>query len=213
MIAFMTNEQYNLVKKQVNKIINAKSSVNDPTILKTVKTLAWEVVQQSLPDMAEEEASLLGQMRLVDDRLTADKFFHELKPYVIPFPALSETKLRKLFPKVKKLKFPLIDAEDYQTMTYLSWDEKGSQYRMIVAPYEQSYIGLRGTFQPSEQKGLCHICHRFTDIGMFIVETKGEVVGTFTKRGNTVCKDMKDCNHHVETLLHLSKFIRHITGK
>lgn len=152
MIAFMTNEQYNLVKKQVNKIINA-SPLSMINVLKTVKTLAWEAVQQSLPDMAEEEASLLGQMRLVDDRLTADRFFHELKPYVIPFPALSETKLRKLFPKVKKLKFPLIDAEDYQTMTYLSWDEKGSQYRMIVAPYEQSYIGLRGTFQPSEQKG------------------------------------------------------------
>ncbi len=43
-------------------------------------------------------------------------------------------------------------------------------------------------------------------------ETKGAVLGTFTKRGNYICRDSLKCNENMISLQKLEEFIKLLKG-
>lgn len=211
--AFIRNDQYNMLKEQAQRLINAHASVNDATVLAAVRSLTLEKAYSVFSELGDEQKELIGSLVTIKDTAGAEKFLAAIKPLVIPFQKLTEQSLKKLFPKAKKLKFPYAAASDFDEMTYLAWDDKGSNRKFIIAPYKQKLIGLNGSFEPLNQKSLCVFCQKFTDAGMFIIEMKGAAVGTYIKRGNYICRDAKACNENISSLQHLDDFIYHVTGK
>ncbi|HWO94980.1 MAG TPA: FusB/FusC family EF-G-binding protein, partial [Bacillus sp. (in: firmicutes)] len=186
---FIRSDQYNFIKAQTQSLINGHSTVNDMDVLNALKSMAEEKVANLFEDINEEQKQLMAPILEIEDKAHAEEFLEQLKPYVIPFKEVTEQTLKKLFPKAKKLKLPLLENIDLKEISYLSWYDKGSNKKYIVVGHENKLIGLHGTFENSNQKGICAICNAYEEVGMFLSETKGSEKGTFIKRGNYICQD------------------------
>jgi hypothetical protein len=207
MEAFIKSYQYNFIKKQTQILINGHSSVNDMDVLNTLKAIAKEKVLNLFIDISDEQKRLLNPVHKVEDKADAEKFLSELKPYVIPFKQLTEQILKKLFPKAKKLKLPSLENVDLKEITYLGWEDKGSNKKYIVTDYQNKLIGLQGSFRYVNKKGICALCNGLEELGMFLSEKKGTGIDTFIKRGNYICQDSLKCNQNLTTGDKLGEFI------
>ncbi len=137
-------------------------------------------------------------------------FLETIKPYVIPFKSFTEAGVKKLFPKVKKLKVPSADSIDLTSISYVSWIDKGSNRKFIVAqePYTQKLKGIQGTFKPINQKGICTLCHSYEECAVCsLLKSKELFKWTFTQRGNYICQDSEACNQNLVTLERLHDFM------
>ena len=207
---FIKSEQYNFIKLQTQILINGHATANDKDVVHTVKSVAKERVLELFNELDDGQKQLLDPIDTIKDPAHAEAFLLELKPYVIPFKDVTEQTVKKLFPKAKKLKAPKMENIDLREISYLGWDDKGSGKKFIIAPWHNKLVGLHGTFKPSHKKGICAICSRFEEVGMFLSETKGTVQGTFIKKGNYICNDSMKCNLNITTLDKLDDFISRI---
>jgi hypothetical protein len=207
MEAFIRTDQYFYIKKQAQNLINGHSSVNDSGVLSALKSLANERALELFEELHAEQKSILNQIIDVKTNDDMEKYLLSLKPYVIPFQEVTESTMKKLFPKMKKVKAPDFGEMDSKETTYLSWIDKGSNKKLLIVPYHNNLIGLSGSFTSINQKGICVICNGLEDVGLFVSEEKGLGQGKFVKRGNYVCKDNQACNQNLTSLDRLTDFI------
>ncbi|MFP3122510.1 FusB/FusC family EF-G-binding protein [Ectobacillus funiculus] len=207
---FIRSDQYHFIKAQTQILINGHASANDIDVLNALKSLVKEKVLHLFADVSEEQAQLLQPIVNIKNKEDAEVFLSQIKPYVIPFQEITEQTIKKLFPKVKKLKVPLLEHIDEREISYLGWNDQGSNKKYLVAPYHNRLIGLQGTFNIINQKGICALCNRHGEVGMFMSKTKGSGIDTFTTRGNYICQDSYTCNHNLTTLDKLHDFIERL---
>ncbi|GAA0372324.1 hypothetical protein [Bacillus horti] len=69
-------------------------------------------------------------------------------------------------------------------------------------------LGLQGSFNPQYRKEYCTICHKLEEVGMFMIETKRSIDGSFTRKGNLICQNSQTCNHNIMGLDKLETFIQ-----
>ncbi|MET3320939.1 UNVERIFIED_ORG: hypothetical protein ABIC97_004040 [Peribacillus simplex] len=204
---FIRSEQYNFIKSQTQILINGHATANDRDVIHTLKTVAKERVLSLFIELSEEQRQVLDPIDTIKEPAQAEVFLFKIKPFVIPFKEVTEKTIKKLFPKAKKLKNPMLENLDLREISYLGWDDIGSGKKFIIAPHHNKLLGLHGTIKPSNKKGICAICSRFEELGMFMSETKGTVQGTFIKKGNYICLDSLKCNQNITTLDKLNDFI------
>lgn len=204
---FISSQQYNFIKSQAQILVNAHATANDQDVLKAVRSLAMEKVLQQFDAVDKEHSELLQPLVEIKSKEDAELFSAQIKPYVIPFPSITEQTVKKLFPKAKKLKNPSLEDVDMSELSYVGWYDKGSGRKYIITHYNDKLVGIHGTFTPSNQKGICALCNRHQEVGMFMSETKGSHKDTFTKRGNYICQDSQACNQNLTTLDKLHDFI------
>lgn len=205
---FMNSHEYNFIKAQAQAVINGHANSSDRSVLRAIKEMATEKVFQLFPNLTEEQRQLLSPIQQIEDRAQAKKLLAELSPYVIPFRVVTEQTLKKLFPKVKKLKPPKADEIEWKEISYLGWFDEGSSKKYIVTYMDDKLIGVHGTFTSINQKGVCALCNDFADLGMFIAEVKTSGDGTYLKKGNYICEDSQQCNHNLTDLDKLHEFVR-----
>lgn len=203
---FIRVDQYNFIKRQVQNILNAQSNSNDHRVRSEIKSMAMERVNALFPNMTTEREQLLKPLSEVDDKEKAEQFIIPLKQYVIPF-LYTEKGVVKLFPKVKKLKVPAVKDQDLQELCYLSWMDYSTNQKFIVMNTDEKQLGLYGSFEPLRQKGICMICNGFEEVGLFLTKKKGQIQGTYSKKGNYICKDSDICNQNITSLEHLQDFV------
>ncbi|MBP0725053.1 FusB/FusC family EF-G-binding protein [Bacillus sp. RG28] len=204
---FLRNDQYNFIKAQTQILINGHSMTNDKDVLRALKEISKEKVFKLFMDMNDEQKNMIDPIHTIIDKSDEEAFLLQLKPYVIPFKEVTEQTLKKLFPKAKKLKLPSMENIDLKELSYLSWDDKGSNKKFIITEQQNKLIGIQGTFSSLNKKGICVLCNRFEEVGMFLTEIKGSVQGTYIKRGNHICQDSQKCNQNIATLDKLNDFI------
>jgi hypothetical protein len=207
---FMKSHQYNFIKAQTKIVLNGYATSSDRNVRSALRDMAKEKVFKQFAGLSEEQRELLNTICSIENKGQRDEFLSQLEPCVIPFQPGTEQTIKKLFPKAKKLKVPLLEMIDMKELTYLSWDEKGSDKRYIVAYHHENLVGLQGTFTAVHKKGLCSLCNRIEEIGMFVLEVKGSAEGTYLKRGNYICQDSQKCNQNITTLDKLHDFIEHL---
>ncbi len=120
--------QYFFIKREVDQLLNAYSSVNDPKTVQTVQALAAEKIRDILEHELPEIDTFLTTV--LDVKLTkaqAERALEELKQIVQPFMQPSKPQIEKLFRKVKKLKQPAWNEIDLQEHTYIGWNDPGTQ--------------------------------------------------------------------------------------
>ena len=206
---FIRNDQFNFIKRQVLHLVNGHGTVNDQHVIGALESLSVEKSMDLFTELTATQKELLNGLSKVVDKETAEQYLLELGSYVIPFQQPSEQKLKKLFPKVKKLKLPK-DSLDTNRMSFLSIDDIGTKKRYLVAPTKKGLAGLTGTYEETQTKQICAICNRLTYVCMFMTKIKGEVMGTYTRKGNYICQDAQDCNHHLLTLDKLNEFVENM---
>lgn len=204
--AFIRNDQYNFIKDQTKILVAGQASVNDAEILNVLRHLAHEKVYKLFPSLTEEQKKILNPLVQVKELGDAEAFLGQLQPYIIPFKAVSDQGLQKLFPKAKKFKGPKLERINFSRTSYLAWTESSSQM-YLVADENDRLIGVQGSFTRSEKQGICTICNHHSRVGMFIAKTKSSGQDQFIKRGNYICQDSAACNENVNTLDRLNEFI------
>ncbi|MBA9028757.1 FusB/FusC family EF-G-binding protein [Peribacillus huizhouensis] len=208
---FIKSDQYNFIKAQLQILINGHATVNDNDVLLALKSIVKEKVLHLFRDLSEEQRQVLDPISTIEDNDKAEEFLSQVKPFVIPFIEVTDKTIKKLFPKAKKLKVPVLESMDLREISYLGWNDKGSNKKYIVALRDHKLVGLQGTFKSINKKGICSLCNHHEEIGMFLSEAKGLAIGTFIKRGNYICENSQKCNQNIITLDKLNDFIERIT--
>ncbi|TDL30837.1 elongation factor G-binding protein [Jeotgalibacillus sp. S-D1] len=204
---FIRNDQYNFIQEQTQLLVNGHASVQDNGVLDALNSHSAEKVYKLFTDLTVEQTEVLEPILKVKNKEQAERFLSQIKPYLVSFKPVKEQSIKKLFPKVKKLKTPLMENVKWKEISYLGWDDPGTQKKYILAYFNNRLTGLQGSFKPSNKKGYCALCHKQEDVGMFMTEMKGSVQGTFVKRGNYICKDSEECNRNITSLDKLHDFI------
>jgi hypothetical protein len=207
---FIRNDQYNFINYQIQVLINGYSTVNDPGVLGALKSLVRDKVFNLFDVLNAEQELLLEPVVNIKDLKQGQNYLTELRDFVIPFQSVNETTLKKLFPKVKKLKMPRLNELDFTELSYLGWNDYGQESKYIVAKYYGKPKGFKGTFKNSSNKGLCTICNTFGDVGMYVSESKKSSNGTYVKKGNYICQDSMECNGKLRDLVKLNEFIESV---
>jgi hypothetical protein len=196
------------VKREVVTLINTYKSVNDKNVVAVMQTDAVNRMRHILPENTTTETFLKSVTDTSLTKATAAKEFVKLKEFVAPFPQLGLSEMNKLFRKVKKLPTPKWEDFDRTEMTYLGWNDTGSQKKYLVVPKDDKLVGIYGDFDPQPLNGLCAICHQLGTVSMFLstIKTHG-ADGNYTKRGNLICRDSTVCNAQLSDLQYLRDFV------
>lgn len=208
--AFIRNDQYNFIARQVSHIVNAHATVNHKDTLDGVKLHAFSKVEEMLPAITELQKLLLTRLLNMDDESEADVFLSELKQYVIPFRKVSKKTVEKLFPKAKKLQMPNLDGLDYQALSYIGWFDSRAHKQHLIFDYQGKLKGISGVFDTSSTQGFCTLCHNFEDVGLFVARVRSGKE-TYLNRGNYICKDSQLCNAQLTDLSRVEEFLDHLT--
>ena len=209
---FLTVANYHLLEQQLSKILHALTTTKDKSVILAVRGLVETEITTKL-ELSTEETQLVEQLFTVTDRAHGDVFLEQLKPYVIPFKPVTASTLKSLFKKEKKLKLPNLDELDFQQICYLAWDDVGTHRKYVVLEQDDKLQGIKGVFSNNTVRGICAICNRHSDVGLFTTSIKGQVVGTFTNHSNYICADSQTCNEHVSDMNRTREFFQRITQK
>ncbi|MFF2754956.1 FusB/FusC family EF-G-binding protein [Psychrobacillus sp. NPDC058041] len=209
---FIRSDQYNFIKNQTQILINGHLTVNDPGVINALKSLALEKVMAIFEDLNEEQKDLLQTIVEVKEKVEAEVFLEQIKQFVVPFKEIKAQTIKKIFPKAKKLKIPSLEEMDFKEMSYLGWLDKGSNKKFLILEHNSKLVGISGGFHNSSKKGICALCNRHEEIGMFTSTTKGATQDAFISRGNYICQDSQKCNQNLISLDKLDEFVSLIVG-
>ena len=92
---------------------------------------------------------------------------------------------------------------DFSGYSYLGWNDAGSGRKYMIVDVGGKLTGIHGTIKSSNKKGICSICNRTEEIGLFMARVKSGKE-TYTDRGNYICCDSEKCNQNLMTLDHLN---------
>lgn len=204
--AFIRNDQFNFIKEQTAMLVTGQATSNDAEVLNVLRHLAHDKVFKLFPSLTQEQKALLNPLSKVKEAADAETFLAQLEPYIVPFPVMPTNTLAKLFPKAKKFKGPKAGDVDYSKMSYLSWTDS-SHVMYLVTQKNGHFEGVFGTFSRSRKKGVCTICNRHSEVGLFTARAKGSAHDQFIKRGNYICQDNAFCNRNINTLAHIEHFM------
>lgn len=203
---FIRNDQFNFIKDQAKILVNGKAMSSDAEVLSVLRHLSQEKVFGLFPSLNEEQKAVLKPLAAVKEPADAEIFLEGLATYVVPFKHVADEGLKKLFPKAKKLKGPKFDAVDFHKLSYLGWIES-STLMYLVAERDGRLEGISGSFNRSAKHGICSICNRHSEVGLFTAKTKGSGQDYYMKRGNYICQDNETCNSNIDSLERLHDFM------
>ncbi|MFC4618676.1 FusB/FusC family EF-G-binding protein [Camelliibacillus cellulosilyticus] len=204
--AFIRNDQYNFIKVQTRDLVRGHKTANDTNVLNAFKLSSLEKVLSLFPDISSKQRTLLSKLMEIEENSEAERFLTELRPYVIPFQPVTEKAVKKLFPKVKKLKVPAFEKMDFKAYSFIGWDDVATGRKYILADSDGKLIAIQGTFKHSNKKGVCTICHGIEEVGLFMTRVKSGKE-TYKNRGNYICCDSEKCNQNLTNIAQLNDFI------
>lgn len=154
--SFYQKDQYNFIKSQAYILANGHATANDRGVIQALKSLAIEKIIHVFENLTDEQKELIDTVLTVENREDAESFLLKINPYVIPFQEVTAQTLKKLFPKAKKLKLPDMEEINMKETSYLSWIDKGTSRKFIIAKNNNKFVGLQGTFQSINKKVFVH---------------------------------------------------------
>ncbi|MCR2807554.1 FusB/FusC family EF-G-binding protein [Paenibacillus soyae] len=213
---FIRNYQYNEIRKQAESVLRALRSVGDPKIVDSVRCGAELKVKELFQDLSTENRTLLEAITELRTAEELHSYLQSLEPYLIPFPALTEGQIRKLFPKNKKLKLPNLSDFDWRYLTYLSWNDIATGKKFIVYHNGEQFLGIEGRFTATNKKSYCFACNRYEELVLYSAVTKkrpAQASSDYYKSvGHYVCADGHTCNSNMTDAASLEKFIHSVLG-
>ncbi|MFJ7405794.1 MULTISPECIES: FusB/FusC family EF-G-binding protein [unclassified Lysinibacillus] len=207
---FLTVANYNLLGQQMNKILQTLATSKDTNVIQTVRGLVEKVISENVV-MTTSEAQLIEPIYSVTERAAGESYLQDLKSYVIPFKPITASTIKSLFKKEKKLKLPNLERLDFQQICYFAWDDPGTHRKYVILEQDDKLKAIKGTFANNTVRGICAICNRHADVGLFTTSIKGNVVGTYTNHSNYICADSDTCNQHVTDMNKTITFFERIT--
>lgn len=212
MDAFLLPYQYNFIRNQVELLQHQFAAVHDPDVRDAVRYSAAEKIFDLLPMLTVEQEELLTQIRNAETEQHLLDYLTQITPFILPFPEISESRIRQLFKKTKKLHVPPLHSFEWAHTTFLSWNDTGNRKKYFVYPLDGEWIGVEGTYMPSIQKGICAVCHTYSDITLVTATTRRSTEQHQTI-GHHMCIDSDACNQSVTNPDVIETFLTRIQKK
>nr|WP_316047112.1 hypothetical protein [Planococcus glaciei] len=122
--AFIRNDQFNFIKDQTRILVTGQATGNDAEVLSVLRHLAHEKVFKLFPSLTAEQKAVLNPLASVKEKADAEAFLAQLEPYIIPFKAVTDAALKKLFPKAKKAERAEVREHRFQETVVPRLDRK-----------------------------------------------------------------------------------------
>lgn len=211
---FIRNHQYNLIKKQAGLLRHARNTISDLNVLESVSYSVQSKIIEAFPNATEPHKQMLEQISTLYTAEEFQHYLHSLEPYLEAFPQLTGKQLNKLFPKIKKLKLPELNAIDYRHVTYLGWTDTAASKMFLVYDRDGHFIGVEGRYTPAN-KGVCFLCNRLEEVAFFSATCKkpaGAPPDYYRAIGNYICVDSDICNKNITDVTALENFVQEVAG-
>lgn len=211
---FIKNEQLNFIKKQIALIKDSNKKNLPPTILAAVIDLANAKILDLFPNATMEQQLVIDLSGLKSDD-EYDQYIKSLSRFLLHFPKVTEQQLKKMFPKNKKLKLPDLSKIDHSQLTYLSWNDLGSNKKFIVYELDGKLVGIECKMTPNSKKNICSFCKCFGEVGYLSTITKAKKPKNpdyYKAIGNLICADSRECNKNVTNVDYLTTFLQDSLG-
>jgi len=211
---FIRNHQYNLIRKEIGLLQRACGTVADPKVVESVRSNMQFKIAEAFPETAGAERELLDRASSLNTVPEFTQYLASLEPYRIAFEPGTEQQLKKLFPKIKKLKLPVLAAVNLREITYLGWTDIAANKLFIVYPLDGRLVGVEGRLTPTNKKSTCFVCNRHTEVALFTAITKARPANAspdyYKAIGNYMCMDSQICNSNVTDLTALEQFLQNV---
>ncbi|KIL52029.1 FusB/FusC family EF-G-binding protein [Jeotgalibacillus soli] len=210
---FIQNHQFNLIRREVTLLQKQVHGIVDRDVELAVRVGVEEKVKNSfnsLTEMQERQLAPIFSLKTEEER---ERYLQNLRPYRIAFPSITQTDLKQIFSKTKKLKLPSLKNTDFQSLTYLGWKDIGSSKQYLLYKLDGKLIGVEGRYVILTKKNICQVCHRFGDVALVTAQKKFKKLNENDKAfGKYMCYDSKDCNQFIQRLEPLESFLRQIVA-
>lgn len=214
---FIRNHQYNLIKKQANLLQNACNTVSDPKVVEAVRSSTLTKIIDAFPEATELQKQHLERVSTLNRTEDFQHYLHTLNPLMLEFTQVTAAQIKKLFPKVKKLKIPDLAPIDYRFVTYIGWTDIASNRLFLVYEQNGQHIGIEGKFTPTNKKSTCFLCNRHEEVALFTAITKSKPAHAspdyYKAIGNYMCVNSEACNKNISDTTALEKFISNLYMK
>lgn len=216
---FIANHQFNIIRKEIGKLADAMLQTADNSIREAVRDRTEAAIRAAFPQHTEEQGERLTAFRQLDGKEEYEAYLSNLSRYVQPFPQIQQTQIRPLFPKNKNLSFPILTADTFRRLTYLSWLDIATTKQYLVYHKEGRLIGIEGSFSPNNKPNVCAICHTTgtsDEVGFFSAECKAPVGATadyYKAVGNYICRDSAKCNSRITDPGYLDKLVQQVGNR
>ncbi|OOE12556.1 FusB/FusC family EF-G-binding protein [Fictibacillus arsenicus] len=210
---FIRNHQYNLIKKQVGHLQHACNNGADPKVIDAVEFNALSTMLDSFPELTDSQKHTLEKFVGLRKTEEFQQYFISLEPYLEAFSQVTGKQILKLFPKIKKLKTPNLNAIDHHQISYLGWVDIATQKLFIVYHLNGKTVGIQGRYTPAN-KGVCFLCNGIGDVALFSAVTKSKPENAspdyYKAIGNYMCVDSHECNKKITSVAVLEKFLHEV---
>ncbi|MGO4373349.1 FusB/FusC family EF-G-binding protein [Paenibacillus sp. 2TAB19] len=214
---FIRNHQYNLIKKLVGQLQHACNTVADRKVIEAVRQSTLMKISEAFPQATEQQKQMLDSVSAMQRTEQFQAYLQELEPYVESFVQATDQQVKKLFPKVKKLKTPDLAAIDLRKFTYLGWTDIASSRMYLVYELGDKLVGVEGRFTPTNKKSVCFVCNRHEEVALFTALTKSKPANAsadyYKAIGNYLCVNSEACNRNITDKSALERFVRDIVGE
>ncbi|AJD90027.1 hypothetical protein JMA_07100 [Jeotgalibacillus malaysiensis] len=204
---FISNEQFNVIKSQIIGMHRQASVTSDEGVKTAVKEAAEARVHDVFDELTPEQEKLISGVASLETEEERTKFLMDLSPYRKAFPDVTPADLRGLFPKVKKLQIPNLEAIDFKALTYLGWKDIGQSKQYFVYVQNGELTGVQGRYVISARKGICSLCNRYGDVAMTSIQNKPKESEGLRSYGQYICYDSKECNQAIQDTGQLEAFL------
>ncbi|WP_449620120.1 FusB/FusC family EF-G-binding protein [Robertmurraya sp. Marseille-Q9965] len=206
---FIKNEQLNFIKRQIALIKDSIKKNVSPNVLRATIDLANAKIIELFPTASVEQQEMLDLSKLKSDD-EYEQYIKHLSSFVLPFPEITEQQLKKMFPKNKKLKLPDLSLIDHNHLTYLSWNDLGTNKKFVVYELDGEMVGIECRLTSISKKNMCSICNNFGEVAYFSTVTKAKKAKNpdyYKSIGNLICVDSAECNKKITNVEYLEAFL------
>jgi hypothetical protein len=219
---FLQNHQYNYIARQARLVISMSKTCNDRRVMETFRYSAVSKAVDVCSGLSGEYLHFveeLGDLQTEDD---LQAYLSKLSKCTIRFPEITELQLKRLFPKIKKLRLPEAIEIEARPLTYLSWTDPATNKRFLVycrqpqAGNESAHnlVGIEGQYMPTNKTGICAFCKKPGEAAFFSVIAKSKRTPSpdyYRSVGQYICLDSNVCNTQITDLEALDGFISSVT--
>jgi hypothetical protein len=210
---FLQNHQYNRIAQQAKVLLSALQTSSDRKVIEAARYSALHKAIEACPGISGVQLELVERMANPKSTEELQAYLAELADYTWKFPVLTVSKVKGLFPKIKKLRMPDLTALEGRCLTYLGWIDPAANRLLIVYPSRQpahELTGIEGRFVTTNKKGVCAFCNRTGEMALFTVVAKHKIAQLpdyYKAVGQYICLDSSGCNERITELEALERLI------
>lgn len=212
---FIRNHQFNELKKQIGHLQKACTTVSDPKVVQAVRNDTEAKIGSLFEAATSEQKQAFEGLDRLQSVSDFQRYLKALEPFALEeYAEIAEAKIKKLFPKVKKLKVPDLQDGAYRRATYIGWTDTAANKLFLVYGRNGTLVGIEGRYTPTNKKGVCFFCNRHAEVALFTAVAKWKPAGVspdyYRALGNYLCVDSRVCNANITDVDVLERYLHDV---